>query len=94
MRGRLEGWVFGCDVCQEVCPFNRRSGRACPPVLSDLAPRPLPDDAERLARMEPAEFRTAFAGTAVMRTGAAGMRRNARLALERAAGESEKAQIE
>lgn len=37
-------WVFGCDVCQEVCPWNTRSRRAVPPdragLRAALAPRP------------------------------------------------------
>lgn len=35
-RGKLDGWVFGCDVCQQVCPYNRQ-----PPIatLAELQPR-------------------------------------------------------
>ena len=72
-------WVFGCDVCQEVCPWNRfrkvtdemdfhpRAGHANP----DLATlREMTDDA----------FSKEFNGTPVLRAKAKGMRRNAAIA--------------
>jgi epoxyqueuosine reductase len=31
LRGSQGDWLFGCDVCQDVCPFNQRPGRAAPP---------------------------------------------------------------
>ena len=43
LRAPQGDWVFGCDICQEVCPWNRRSRRAHPPdpsgLRSQLAPR-------------------------------------------------------
>jgi epoxyqueuosine reductase len=44
LRALQGGWVFGCDVCQDVCPWNTRSRRAIPPdpagLRAALAPRP------------------------------------------------------
>lgn len=74
---RLDGWIFGCDICQEVCPFNRRSGRTAPPVLDDFTPRALPTDLDSLADIDRERFLQAFAGTAVTRTGWQGIARNA-----------------
>ncbi len=72
-------WVFGCDLCQEVCPWNRdvpvtgerdfhpRAGHAHPPLIW-------------LESMDEAEFSGEFAGTPIMRAKHAGMARNARVA--------------
>ncbi|MGE3163559.1 MAG: tRNA epoxyqueuosine(34) reductase QueG [Planctomycetota bacterium] len=78
LAGKLDGWVFGCDVCQEVCPYNQRRQRPHPEVLPDLTPRSLPTDLTTLAGLDRDGFVTAFAGTALVRTGVEGLRRNAR----------------
>ncbi|MEM7261625.1 MAG: tRNA epoxyqueuosine(34) reductase QueG [Planctomycetota bacterium] len=74
---RTHGWVFGCDICQEVCPFNTRTQRPRLAIDPDLAPRPLPTDLDTLASLTPESFLEAFAGTAVVRTKVDGLRRNA-----------------
>ncbi len=77
---RLDGWVFGCDVCQDVCPWNRKapSGRS-----SEFEARSEwvdPDLIEWLGR-EPAELRAKLKGTALSRTKRVGLLRNAALVL-------------
>jgi epoxyqueuosine reductase len=73
-------WVFGCDVCQDVCPWNvsfashRESEQDFDPWLS--AP-PLRD----LAELTDAAFDLHYGASAVARTGPGGMRRNALVAL-------------
>ncbi len=78
----LHGWVFGCDICQDVCPFNTRAQRHAVPLDPALEPRNLPLDLVTLARMSREEFLVAFAGTPVNRTKDSGMRRNAKAVLE------------
>lgn len=85
LAGKLDGWVFGCDVCQEVCPFNEprpsqplRGRPATDPDL--LANREWPS-AERLADISLEEWDVLTRGSAVRRAGHEGLRRNARLNL-------------
>ena len=74
-------WIFGCDVCQEVCPWNRSFAR---PVADDPferreALRGL--DPVEIATLDEATFRARFSGTALMRAKWEGMRRNACIVL-------------
>lgn len=86
-------WVFGCDICQEVCPWNRKLARAtCEPrfVPRPELVRPVLRD---LVQMDNHTFQVRFGGTALKRAGLAGITRNARqvtknLGLELAADES------
>ncbi len=84
----LQDWVFGCDICQEVCPFNRPRAhqplRSQPTCEEDFAPRKglVNPPLQWLANISDREFMQMFAGSAVMRAGPAQMRRNARAILE------------
>lgn len=70
--------VFGCDICQDVCPWNRRA-----PITSDpaFAPRDFAPDLERLAAIGEEEFRAMFRGSAVKRTKYSGFLRNVVMAM-------------
>jgi len=81
MRPRMGAWVFGCDVCQDVCPYT---GAARPVADSDFAPRSLENafpSLAWLATMTEREFRRVYSGTAVTRAKRAGLARNAAIAL-------------
>ena len=83
---RLDGWVFGCDVCQDVCPWNRKAPPGREPAL-DAQPgldQPRPD---RLARRATRPtFARSLKGTALARAKRSGLLRNAALILGDAAG--------
>ncbi len=72
--------VFGCDLCQDVCPWNRRSP---PSEAREVAPRPgnLAPDLAELVALDEAGFAARFTGSPVKRTKRAGLRRNAAVAL-------------
>jgi len=80
LREGMGRQVFGCDICQEVCPWNRRA-----PVVADreLAPRAaLVNPAlDWLAAMDEAEFERVFNGSPVRRAKYAGLRRNVAIAM-------------
>jgi epoxyqueuosine reductase len=72
--------VFGCDICQEVCPWNRKAPIAADP---DLAAREelVNPSLEWLASLSEAEFESAFNGSPVRRAGFWGLRRNVAVAM-------------
>jgi epoxyqueuosine reductase len=80
-RPGLGDWAFGCDVCQEVCPWNGRprplGGRPAVEVPGDR--RPL--DLATLLGLDDAGIRDRLAGSPLLRPRPEGLRRNAALAL-------------
>ena len=71
--------VFGCDVCQEVCPWNRFARPSADPAWQ---PSPHAQaDLVQWAALDEEEFRARFRGTAIRRAGRDGLVRNARVAL-------------
>jgi epoxyqueuosine reductase len=70
LRPGMGDWLFGCDVCQEVCPWNRKD--ASEPELVD---------ATELLSISETEFRERYRGTALDRTKRRGLVRNAALVL-------------
>lgn len=83
----LNGWLFGCDICQEVCPFNQPSRnqtlRSSVTSEPDFDDRNAKIDLQWLARATDAQIRERFAGTALLRAKPEGLRRNARALLKR-----------
>jgi epoxyqueuosine reductase len=79
LRRGFRGRVFGCDVCQDVCPFNRGD---LPEGDERFAARPLADLAPAaLAALPPAELERLAAGMALARATPDGLRRNALYAI-------------
>ncbi len=84
--------VFGCDICQDVCPWNRKSPRT---EQAEFKPRALAakelhradeetlfqPDLLRIANLTPEQFRESFRGSPVKRTKWSGLVRNACVAL-------------
>ena len=72
--------VFGCDICQEVCPWNRRAPIATEPAFaarSELVDPPL----ETVAKMSNPEFRATFRRSPLKRAKLRGMLRNVAVAM-------------
>lgn len=86
LRPGMENWLFGCDICQEVCPWNRKA-----PVTSEPAfqtdPALVALDASRLLSLSEGDFTKLFGHTPLARPGRAGFARNAAVV----AGNSESA---
>jgi epoxyqueuosine reductase len=81
LRPLMGGWVFGCDVCQDVCPYTLAAREAADP---DFQPASLDNAYPRLdwlLAMSEAEYRATYAGTAVTRAKRRGLARNAAVVL-------------
>jgi epoxyqueuosine reductase len=80
LRSGMGRHVFGCDICQDVCPWNRKA-----PITSasEFEPREglVNPSLEWLAEMEPEDFRDVFRGSPVKRAKLSGLRRNAVIAM-------------
>jgi epoxyqueuosine reductase len=74
----MREWLFGCDVCQQVCPWNRKAPPAREPALAPAAPLP---SLVALLEMDEAAFRARFRRSAMSRARRAGLARNAALLL-------------
>lgn len=75
VRGKFENWIFGCDICQDVCPWNRF---ARPHKTPEFMPNPALTELSRTDWQEITEeiFAEVFRRSAVKRTKLAGLRRN------------------
>jgi epoxyqueuosine reductase len=80
LREGIGAHVFGCDICQDVCPWNRKAPAT---VAAEFQPRRgLVNPAlEWLAEMQAEEFRQVFRGSPIRRAKLSGMRRNAVVAM-------------
>ncbi len=80
LRAGVGDWLFGCDICQDVCPWNHKSPRKNDPAFvprGDLNPA----DLDRLLGLDEAGFRTTFGESALSRPGRAGLLRSAAIVL-------------
>ena len=82
LRGPVGDNLFGCDICQDVCPWNEKF--ASP--THEIAYRPRPDaewpSLAEIVRTDQRDFDTRFNETALERAGLEGLKRNARVVLE------------
>ena len=74
-KGKYEKWIFGCDICQQVCPWNRYSTPNNEPAFT---PRPglIELRKEDWDKMDNEQYNSIFQKSAVKRAKFAGLRRN------------------
>ncbi|HET9837769.1 MAG TPA: tRNA epoxyqueuosine(34) reductase QueG [Candidatus Angelobacter sp.] len=83
LRAPMGHHVFGCDICQDVCPWNNKAGNAPATLLEEFQPREgfFHPELRRLAQMNEESFRQIFRGSPVKRAKFAGLRRNVAIAM-------------
>lgn len=80
LRPGLGDWLFGCDICQDVCPWNRKSPTTSEPVFqpdADLHPA----DAVELLALDEDAFKERFRKSPLARPRRSGLLRNAAIVL-------------
>ena len=78
MRHGMGSHIFGCDICQDVCPWNRKAPSTNDP---NFQPRNIAPALEDMAALSPLEFRQRFHDTPVERTRHRGFLRNVAVAM-------------
>jgi epoxyqueuosine reductase len=74
-QDKMEGWAFGCDICQDVCPWNRFATPHQEPAFEPNDTL-LSMDEKDWEELTEETFHQVFAGTAVKRTKLEGLKRN------------------
>jgi epoxyqueuosine reductase len=80
LRPGIGNHVFGCDICQDVCPWNSKSSRASTQALG-TRPEMVNPALDWLAAMREEDFRQTFRGSPVKRAKHGGLRRNVAVAM-------------
>ncbi len=74
-KGRFEDWIFGCDICQDVCPWNRFSKSHSEPLFNPN-PELLSMSKKEWEEITEDVFQRIFKNSAVKRTKFSGLKRN------------------
>ena len=87
MRARMGNHIFGCDICQDVCPWNGgatdRSPKEPATEAAEFQPRSgfVNPELEQIASMSREDFQKSFRGSPIKRAKYSGLRRNAAIAM-------------
>jgi epoxyqueuosine reductase len=87
LRNGMGEWLFGCDICQDVCPWNRFSPDDTLPEFRQI-PSMNPVDCRELLALSAKAFHSRFGASPLSRSGRAGLLRNAAIVLGNAKDES------
>ena len=81
LRPSLGKWVFGCDICQQVCPWNQHAAPSSADSAFDFTPEEAFPDLLDILGLSPVDFNRRFRRTPLARTKRRGFLRNAAVAL-------------
>ncbi len=76
LKGKFDNWIFGCDICQDVCPWNNKFSFAT--SLKEFYPINKEFYLDEVLEMDDKSFKTRFAESPIKRTKLKGLKRNAR----------------
>ncbi|HQJ46519.1 MAG TPA: tRNA epoxyqueuosine(34) reductase QueG, partial [Ignavibacteriaceae bacterium] len=73
--GKFENWLFGCDICQDVCPWNNKFSFAT--SIQDFYPKNKELSIDEVLSLDNQSFKEKFAESPIMRSKLKGLQRNA-----------------
>lgn len=76
LKEKFDNWIFGCDICQDVCPWNNKF--ALSTSLKEFYPQNKELKLNEVLEMDDKSFKTRFAESPIKRTKLKGLKRNAR----------------
>lgn len=76
LKGKFENWIFGCDICQDVCPWNNKFSLVTP--IKDFYPNNKEFCLSEVLEMDESFFKARFSESPIKRTKFKGLQRNAR----------------
>jgi epoxyqueuosine reductase len=74
-KGKFDNWLFGCDICQQVCPWNKKF--SVETLINEFHPQKKELMLDKVLKMKEEEFRAQFIQSPVKRTKLSGLKRNA-----------------
>ena len=79
LRDKMQDWLFGCDICQTVCPWNEKAFKTTPEVLKDspIDRDKLTIDLKTILNLSGKKLEKLIWGTPLQRAGPFGLRKNA-----------------
>ena len=86
LQAQMRDWLYGCDVCQDVCPHNRRPPEAADPLLRPRFPSGTLD-LDEVENWTDEKYRTALRGSAMKRAKLPVLQRNARIVAQNLSGD-------
>jgi epoxyqueuosine reductase len=74
-KGKFDNWLFGCDICQDVCPWNQKFPMAT--LVKDFHPHNKELKLDDILEMKEEEFKEKFQTSPIKRAKLSGLKRNA-----------------
>jgi epoxyqueuosine reductase len=74
-KGKFDDWIFGCDICQDVCPWNQKF--PVESLIKDFKPQNKQIELDEILQMTESEFKEKFRTSPVKRAKLSGLKRNA-----------------